>query len=311
MVNLALARNRMRERPVRRNGEAQVDSASPLASRLPVVNGKSTPTLSISAPEPPTNFIPFPSAPIPCAARPIESGVGDVQQSGGGVAMEVDVAPQPVSRNVRKRTKSGTSSDAGDDDDADLHPSMRRLPKRAMLRRANPRTADGAGRRTSVSAGSGLPLPRRARNTKKPGPDARFMAMVHRSIAWHVRTANDAADACVAQDVALTKRLWRHLIDQGMQPTLLDETREDSSMDTSCDSPASLRHLPPPPGLAPSNMLTMPQLVAVLTLRHRDRCASRARATPKDENSYFAKARHGPSSLSRVVFPAPERAHLG
>lgn len=307
MVNLALARNRMRERPVRRNGEVQADSATPLASRLPIGNGKSSPTLSIIAPESQINFIPFPSAPIPCAGRHVE---GDVERTGGGVAMDVDIAPQPVPRiNVRKRTMSGASSDTGDDD-ADLHPSMRRLPKRAMLRKAEARTTESAGRRISVSAGSGLPLPRRARKMKKPGPDAKFMAMVHRSIAWHIRIANDAADACVAQDVALTKRLWLHLIDQGMQPTLLEGTEDDVSMDISRDTPASLRS-PPPPGLAPSNMFTMAQLVAVLTLRFRDRVANRPRTIPKDEKGYFAKARHGPSSLSRVVFPAPEGVHLG
>ncbi|KAL6308524.1 hypothetical protein BKA93DRAFT_822266 [Sparassis latifolia] len=310
------------------------------APRLQVFS-KASPTVSISntnascattaclSPSPvsdmPTNFIPFPSSPIPCPTgrndvsqkdtHPILRDFYEEELSAAALdAYNDGGASQTVVRNVRKRAKSSLSWSEPShnsllqrgENNLYADPGLlipRRSARRMGQRKLESRSADGGGRKLSILAGG--PPQRRARKERRSVSDAQFLAIVHQSIAWRARNIQaNLQDAFAAEDIALAKRLWLDLIAQGCQPVdqlpcgrRANEVHDASSAPppTTCVPSAPLATRMPPP-----YTLTMPQLVAVLTLRHRDRSASRSRS--KDEKVELALPARPPSSLSRIVF---------
>ncbi|KAI0738071.1 hypothetical protein C8Q80DRAFT_1080879, partial [Daedaleopsis nitida] len=181
-------------------------------------------------------------------------------------------------------------------------------------------------RRESMSAGT-PPSSRTARKAKRVLADAQFLASMHCSIAQQVRSRmNDGkatgVDECAAQDAVLVERIWRTLLDMGYKPVPIDDS-----------NPAPGTPAPSPPPLSPNSnpareaaeraarrtlavsstplvaqdlpqgpaeTLSVPQLVAVLTMRHRDRSTTRPRSASKKR---IGDERPSRSPLSAVVLP--------
>ncbi|KZT66691.1 hypothetical protein DAEQUDRAFT_729973 [Daedalea quercina L-15889] len=191
-------------------------------------------------------------------------------------------------------------------------------------------------RRHSVSAGCGpfRPTPRRTRKAKKLTVDTQFLSVVHRSIAWHARGLREyrntgELDVCIEQDVELATRLWRVLAGRGCRPAPLkpgapsptfsagsiahtlhvSRSIDESAMDELADarSTSSVSKIPVQlgPSSAPS-VLTMPQLVASMTLRFRDRTSVRPRSpiclTSKVGDELVDKPLRPRSALGHVAF---------
>ncbi|KAI0736371.1 hypothetical protein C8Q72DRAFT_251888 [Fomitopsis betulina] len=187
-------------------------------------------------------------------------------------------------------------------------------------------------RRHSVSAGCGpyRPVARRVRKVKKVAMDVQFIAVAHRSIALHARVTREHGglgklNACVEQDVELATRLWKILAKKGCRPAPLDPiapatptldeniARADpvsrSVDDSSMTGPVDAQSIPlvieqPVPSSAPS-VLTMPQLVASMTLRFRDRTTMRPRSTvslPETGRESLGRPPRPRSALGHVVF---------
>ena len=240
----------------------------------------------------------------------------DNMKAAATAASKEDPPRRPFSAVLVNRATESNASDA--------EPGSETLPCRV--------------RRHSISAGCGpsRPAPRRARKVKKPAVDVQYIAVVHRSIALHARVAREHGgpgqlDACVEQDVELAMRLWKILAKRGCRPTLLksagpspsptgDENAapaaptsrsvDDSSMAKSAEAqptPAIPDH--PVSSSAPS-VLSMPQLVASMTLRFRDRSTVRPRSSaslPKDAG--FESPGRPPrprSALGHVVYSSGE-----
>ncbi|EPS94694.1 hypothetical protein FOMPIDRAFT_1038750 [Fomitopsis schrenkii] len=168
-----------------------------------------------------------------------------------------------------------------------------------------PEASTARVRRHSVSAGCGpyRPVARRARKVRKLNVDVQFIAVAHRSIALHARVAREHGgpgqlDACVEQDVELATRLWKILAKKGCRPSplksvvspptpTLDENPARAAIvsvdEAPITAPADAQPTCPIPdqpmsSSAPS-VLTMPQLVASMTLRFRDRTTVRPRSS--------------------------------
>lgn len=186
-------------------------------------------------------------------------------------------------------------------------------------------------RRYSVSAGC-RPCARRVRKVKKPAVDVQYIAVVHRSIALHARVAREHGgpgqlDACVEQDVELATRLWRMLVKWQCRPTPLKPVAPSPSPaeeenaapavptsrsveDSSMAKPAEAQLVPPTPDRPVSSsaprVLSMPQLVASMTLRFRDRTTVRPRSPASlPQNAGFESLDRPPrprSALGHVVF---------
>jgi len=172
--------------------------------------------------------------------------------------------------------------------------------------------------------------PKRMRKGRKLTTDVQFLALVHRSIAWTIRQ-EDSHNVYVAQDVALAKRLWQTLVTQGLKPVMFDagddtasNPNEGSNVSESQSKPpltsavmpasTSLYTSPPSNPVSPSHpqVLSIPQLVASLTLRFRERCGSRPRPSGavnmpnKNVNAtdkfLVAAGQRPSSSLAHVIF---------
>ncbi|KAH9923700.1 uncharacterized protein BXZ73DRAFT_103746 [Epithele typhae] len=171
-----------------------------------------------------------------------------------------------------------------------------------------------AGRRESMSAGTPPPPSRKARRVVA---DAAFLAAMHSSIALHIRArlsrlaesisaaAGSDDDVLSAQDAVLVDRIWHNLVDMGYRPppppsptapasteesahhaieqsqattTAADRARAAAeraarrTLEAQASRPA--QDLPLQPAVLP-----VPQLVATLIMRHRDRAAVRPRSS--------------------------------
>ncbi|KAI0718561.1 hypothetical protein C8T65DRAFT_80204 [Cerioporus squamosus] len=160
-----------------------------------------------------------------------------------------------------------------------------------------------AVRRESMSAGN--PLPKTVRKTKRVVADAAFLASLHSSIALQVRTRLDngvasQGDEYATQDALLVERVWHALVDLGYKPVPLDapspvspdptpatsldparEAAERAARRTKAVSSGPYVFGPqdlPPPSSGP---VPVPQLVASLIMRHRDRTSVRPRSASK------------------------------
>ncbi|KAI0713784.1 hypothetical protein C8Q76DRAFT_796724 [Earliella scabrosa] len=194
-----------------------------------------------------------------------------------------------------------------------------------------------AVRRESMSAGT--PTSKTVRKAKRVVADAQFLASMHSSIALQVRTRVDhggtpgSSDDFTAQDAVLVERIWNALLDMGYRPVPIDAPSPSSaspaaspptpasSPSTAMNDPAReaaeraarrtmavsstpfaldrVQDLPP----APTGTLTVPQLVAVLTMRHRDRTTTRPRSASKKHSGDERPSR---SPLSAMILPSSD-----
>ncbi|OSD02175.1 hypothetical protein PYCCODRAFT_1435843 [Trametes coccinea BRFM310] len=155
-------------------------------------------------------------------------------------------------------------------------------------------------RRESMSAGT--PTGKNTRKARRLLADAQFLACLHASIASQVPARKDATGACesdfVAQDILLVERIWHTLVDMGYKPVPMakdppvsatidahDPAREAAERaarrtTAATSTPISADRVQDIP-LTLSGVLSMPKLVAVLIMRHRDRTSSRPRSAYK------------------------------
>ncbi|KAF9814364.1 hypothetical protein IEO21_05159 [Rhodonia placenta] len=287
------------------------------------------------------NFIPFPSSPIPCPAGRHIDGFDEYDADNETEileSLEVYVEQPPAlsdSQNVpRRRSRSCLATSSFHSDNAGGVPqapsSSRRASKSTHSRlspalrasKSQPRAQGTSVRRHSVSAGNAEPTaPRPAKRGKKIS-DVQYLALVHRSIALRARM-EDPRDAFVAQDVALARRLWQTLVEHGLSPiplgpavsgpymTAMSEKEGSDVPETPPPSPtfeSELAAVPcsplPEPATDTPPVLSMPQLVASLTLRYRERCSSRSRSSSGKVDSVANedKTRRPSSALARVTY---------
>ncbi|KII89522.1 hypothetical protein PLICRDRAFT_41149 [Plicaturopsis crispa FD-325 SS-3] len=143
---------------------------------------------------------------------------------------------------------------------------------------------------------------------KRRAADLQFLATVHRSLLWRLRDDGgyrmdsgarmdmdtghaDGAEegkgegkgsTLTAQDRILVKRIWHSLVEQGCRPVLLDATPVPSPAPTRPPSPTTPTPTPELPRASTSSapdapVMSMPQLVAALILRHHDAAPVRRR----------------------------------
>ncbi|TFY57888.1 hypothetical protein EVJ58_g6749 [Rhodofomes roseus] len=311
-------------------------------------------------PEPPSqSIIPFPSAPIDFPVRRADKEDGldacpepeqrDGDEQNVPTGDKAEIRRDIDWRRVRRRCTQSciASSCAPTESFSKEGPQAPRRPFVAIPvnnhpepdtpdAKADPNVPHHRTRRHSVSAGCGpfRPSPRRARKVKKPTADTQYLAVVHRSIAWHARGARELRgelSACIEQDVELATRLWRALADRGCRPTsfksvapsptpIADKFARSVPTSRSMENPTTdeLADAQPtspvpkiPDQLGPSSapsVMTMPQLVASMTLRFRDRSSARPRSavcfTSKDGEE--DKPLRPRSALGHVVFSSGE-----
>ncbi|RPD55329.1 hypothetical protein L226DRAFT_206422 [Lentinus tigrinus ALCF2SS1-7] len=183
-----------------------------------------------------------------------------------------------------------------------------------------------AVRRQSMSAGN--PLPKTVRKAKRVVADAQFLASLHSSIALQVRSRMDTGvaspgDECATQDALLVERIWHALVDLGYKPVPFDTPSPQHTPSTQPQPVASVdpareaaeraarrtkavssgpfvfgpQDLPPPS----SGPVPVPQLVASLIMRHRERTSTRPRAASKKRAGELLPTSRSP--LSRSVTP--------
>ncbi|EMD34214.1 hypothetical protein CERSUDRAFT_125423 [Gelatoporia subvermispora B] len=191
-----------------------------------------------------------------------------------------------------------------------------------------PRSHGAAGRCGSISAGSPTPIPastppvKRARKGRKATSDLQFNARMHRSIVCHAlsspaHSGEGEGDVLADQDALLVERLWGGLLGQGCTPVPLPSSPSDVAVASTGTPPTSSPHqedagpgetlhtdcVPPSSSqLAhPLDVLTMPQLVAALIMRHRGTGRARggrSRAVDEDKRKR--------SSLAMLLCSADE-----
>ena len=173
-------------------------------------------------------------------------------------------------------------------------------------------------RRESMSAGTSTG--KDLRRTRRLVADAQFLASMHSSIASQVRmrvTEADARDDLIAQDALLVERIWHTLVDMGYKPVPLESApvapsasppnaAREAAERAARKTAAAVASTPISSGrvqdvtLAPSGVLAVPQLVAVLTMRHRDRSTTRPRSAAKKR----AEVPLSRSPLSTTILPS-------
>ncbi|TCD60403.1 hypothetical protein EIP91_010229 [Steccherinum ochraceum] len=200
--------------------------------------------------------------------------------------------------------------------DFPLHLDIPTLPSVApAYPRRSQSTSDGkSGKRKPVVPRTTKAV-KRAKKAKKQTADLQFVAMMHRSILCYLSSAPAACAGLVAsrhkakldvlrQDDLLIERLWQNLKAQGFKPIPLELDDKDdtpllpgliSALSPEHDLAQRAKSLPPlsiPQTLTPvseptsspvrsehvPDVLSMPQLVATLILRHNDRCSTRFRS---------------------------------
>lgn len=189
-----------------------------------------------------------------------------------------------------------------------------------------------AMRRESMSAGT--PLPKTVRKARRVVADAQFLASLHSSIAVQVRTRVNSGvispdDDCATQDAILVERIWHALVDLGYKPVPLDDAPPSQSSSAAAPPPPptpavdpareaaeraarrtkavssgpfvfGTQDLPPPS----SGPVPVPQLVASLIMRHRDRTSTRPRAASKKRAGDQYPASRSPLSQSATTMHA-------
>jgi hypothetical protein len=161
------------------------------------------------------------------------------------------------------------------------------------------------------------------KQSKKATADAKFLLTLHHSITWHIETKSDEKGQSIflgiqnvrrlgnprplgsheldAQDGLLAQRILQHLAQRGQisPPALSSDVHPSGTMmypvpapfptpDASAPSPYLTSPAPVPgPGI-----MTMPQIVAALHMKHRDR----ATRSPRPTNPVTRKARRSPLS---------------
>ncbi|KAI0363419.1 hypothetical protein BV20DRAFT_975725 [Pilatotrama ljubarskyi] len=255
------------------------------------------------------NCVPFPSTPIPCPShrkRIVSEDGYDVSDESAHSGEQDSSAQSYASRRpilhteiLRRRSRSclAASYFHHDSHRARKPPAPPEKPENAAKRTAE--------RRESMSAGT--PTGKQVRRARRVLADAQFLASMHHTVASEVRTRMDADkghDECVAQDALLVERIWHVLVDMGYKPVAVETTATatapssptspSATLDASREaaeraarrtmaasstpiSPERAQDLP----LAPTGKLAVPQLVAVLIMRHRDRSTTRPRSASK------------------------------
>ncbi|KAI0628881.1 hypothetical protein C8Q77DRAFT_345431 [Trametes polyzona] len=288
----------------------------------------------------PPSSVPFPSSPIPCPPPRKRSTSENSPCTGDAAPellafpekdcdMDAEATNRQVSHTdiLRRRSKSCLAASFFHHDAYLSRKSPAPSPKHAAAEQpAGPKRA--ASRRESMSAGT--PSGKSTRKSKRVLADAQFLATLHSTLASLVRarTGADAAtalDECAAQDALLVERIWHNLIDMGCKPVPLDappspvaasedpseppaidlareaaeraarRTMSASSTTPSVDRAQTLSVTP-----LPNGDLAVPQLVAVLTMRHRDRSSARPRSVASKRGARSTSR----SPLSTTSFPA-------
>ncbi|KAH9890439.1 hypothetical protein C8Q73DRAFT_126256 [Cubamyces lactineus] len=284
--------------------------------------------LSSSLPEvTPQSSIPFPSSPIPCPS-PRKRALSEKELP---AAQEIKITAQPGSRHVshadivRRRHKSCLA--------ASYFHHNSHLARKTSASSENaekpvvppPAPAQAipvhrpVARRESMSAGT--PAGKDLRRARRLVADAQFLASMHSSIASRVRMRApdaDSRDDLIAQDALLVERIWHTLVDMGYKPVPLEsapaappasppdsarEAAERAARKTAAavaSTPISSDRVQDVT-LTPTGVLAVPQLVAVLTMRHRDRSTTRPRSAAKKRAEVPPLLR---SPLSTTIFPS-------
>ncbi|KAH9857426.1 hypothetical protein C2E23DRAFT_273325 [Lenzites betulinus] len=257
----------------------------------------------------PQSFVPFPSSPIPCPPPRQRSA----SEEGYCSNSELQDLAFPGEKETEMQT---ATSRHGSHTDIHRRRSKSCLPASFLQRDAKQRknriasekpavpqrpATRVAARRESMSAGN--PTRKAVRKAKRLVADAQFLASIHSTIASGVRArihTDGGSDEYTAQDALLVDRIWRTLVDLGYQPVPIESsTAAPSSLPPISEDPVreaaeraarrtvAASSLPTPldPAhdmpLIPSGELAVPQLVAILTMRHRDRSTTRPRSAAK------------------------------
>ncbi|KAI0333058.1 hypothetical protein GY45DRAFT_1217950, partial [Cubamyces sp. BRFM 1775] len=275
--------------------------------------------LSSSLPEvTPQSSIPFPSSPIPCPSprKRALSEEGYVSsdydlEKGLPAAKETKTTTQPAGRHVshadivRRRHKSCLSASY-------FHHNSHLARKTSASSENTEKPAIPApspaqvipihrpvARRESMSTGTSTG--KDLRRARRLIADAQFLASMHSSIASQVRThvgAPDTRDDLIAQDALLVERIWHTLVDMGYKPVPLEasptapsasppDSAREAAERAARKTAAAVASTPISSDrvqditLTPTGVLAVPQLVAVLTMRHRDRSTTRPRSAAK------------------------------
>ncbi|EIW61060.1 uncharacterized protein TRAVEDRAFT_64282 [Trametes versicolor FP-101664 SS1] len=273
--------------------------------------------------------VPFPSSPIPCPSpRKRSTSENGFYSSGeepqllafpGKDSMEPQSA-RAVSHTdiIRNRSKSCLAASFFHRDANLARKTPAQTDKAATPAQPAKRAAT---RRESMSAGT--PTGKSTRKAKRALADAQLLASVHGTLASLVQTrmnADGVRDECTAQDALLVERIWNTLVDMGYRPIPIetssaapsasssppaapDPAREAAERAarrtmTASSTPISLDRAQAV-SIMPAGELAVPQLVAVLTMRHRDRSTTRPRAAGKKR----ADASPSRSPLSTTSFP--------
>ncbi|KAI0355206.1 hypothetical protein OH77DRAFT_351527 [Trametes cingulata] len=258
------------------------------------------------------NCVPFPSTPIPCPTQrkrvvsedgyDINDECSDSAEQDDGTRNYASHRPVLHTEILRRRSKSCLSTSYFHHDAHHARKSSAQSEKPAAPDSAatGKRTAE---RRESMSAGN--PTGKQVRRARRVLADAQFLASMHHTVASEVRARMDAEkgrDECVAQDALLVERIWHVLVDMGYKPVPLETSATAPSSPTTAIairdpsreaaeraarrtmaasstpiSPERAHDLP----LAHTGKLAVPQLVAVLIMRHRDRSTTRPRSASR------------------------------
>jgi hypothetical protein len=327
--------------------------------------------------------IPFPSAPIQCPGS--SAAYQDVEMT-----LEDAAESSPSSEDwhlelARKHSQSCLATSFVHRDGHAMPYPVQHTPNdgQTMERTSVPvRKRKLANRRPKLPSTTTCQPPRKKskRGSKRQTTDLQFIATLHRSLVTHLRTsssytlspcetnARDDELALHRQDRILIERLWKGLIDQGLQPVHFPSPLPPSALPTDTNpfilntehvehvfqseplAAADITSLPAPPpspisaailssapiAIPPSNgpeqddfresanaqslprppralltppatsqadVLAMPQLVASLILRHRERSTTRPRSG--SACSAGVRAERGRSPLSTSVLAPP------
>ncbi|OJT08553.1 hypothetical protein TRAPUB_559 [Trametes pubescens] len=309
--------------PVLKKSAPTVSVTNENVARTNASGTLSVPLAEIPAASP--SSVPFPSSPIPCPSPRKRSTSENGFYSSGeepqllafpGMDSTEPQTARAVSHTdiLRNRSKSCLAASFFHRDANLARKAASSKDKAAAPEQPVKRAAT---RRESMSAGT--PTGKSTRKAKRALADAQLLASVHGTLASLVRTRMNAAgghDECTAQDALLVERIWNNLVDMGYRPIPI-ETNSAAPSSTSSPDPArdaaeraarrTMTASSTPISLdraqavsiMPTGELAVPQLVAVLTMRHRDRSTTRPRAAGKKR----VDASPSRSPLSTTSFP--------
>ncbi|CDO75027.1 hypothetical protein BN946_scf184640.g2 [Trametes cinnabarina] len=265
--------------------------------------------------------IPFPSSPIPCPTPrkraaseehhgPTDMAFSEIELDSEDMNAKANAATpsaRHISRTdiVRRRNKSCLAASFFHHDSYLARKAPPTLPTpsdKHATQSSEQAVKRSVARRDSMSAGT--PSSKNIRKARRLLADAHFLASVHVSIASHIHARPKTYDAgsrdpdYAAQDTMLVERIWHTLIDMGYKPVPLAKDPSSPAATDACDpareaaeraarrttastsTPISADRVQEV-ALEPTGVLSMPQLVAILTMRHRDRTTTRPRSASK------------------------------